>query len=59
MLLRGTEMYERRAEFGLKEKVIDSDTNGARAETGIPHVVSSDSFNEKDWMQMREIADHL
>jgi hypothetical protein len=52
-------MYERRAEFGLKEKILVSDTNGARAETGIPHVVSSDSFTEKDWKQMREIADHL
>ena len=59
MLLRGTEMYERKKEFGLVEKILNEQSESARAELGIPHVVSSPSFSEKEWMKMRDMALNL
>jgi len=49
MILPGTEMFNRREEFGLKEGKIDS-------EYGIPHVVASNTFSEREWLSMHELA---
>jgi radical SAM superfamily enzyme YgiQ (UPF0313 family) len=51
MLLRGTELFEQKQEWGFKEEL-----NG---EFEIPIVTSSNSFTRKEWEEMREIADAL
>jgi hypothetical protein len=68
MLLRGTELYERKQEFQLKEytfqfgsdgDLLDTQGNDQRLLLGIPHVTSSSTFTEDDWFQMRRIASQL
>ncbi|AWY01095.1 hypothetical protein A8139_14735 [Marinomonas primoryensis] len=51
MLLEGTELKEKKAEFGLKEGRIDN--------SGIPHVIESNTFSHKDWLSMHHIATNL
>ncbi|TXY09264.1 B12-binding domain-containing radical SAM protein [Vibrio mimicus] len=51
MLLEGTQLSEDRELYGVKEGHID--------DSGIPHVVESDSFTNEDWKAMRELAKKL
>ncbi|WP_375750022.1 B12-binding domain-containing radical SAM protein [Vibrio sp. HN007] len=51
MLLEGTQLSDDRELYGIKEGQID--------DSGIPHVVESDSFTNKEWKAMREIAKKL
>lgn len=51
MLLEGTQLSEDRDSYGVKEGHID--------DSGIPHVVESDSFTNEDWKAMRELAKKL
>lgn len=59
MLLRGTPMYDRKAEFGLVESHEMASPEINRIQTGIPHVVASNSFTYKDWQEMAKIAEEL
>lgn len=51
MLLRGTRLSVEREKYGFKEKPM--------GEFQIPTVVESDSFTEKEWLQMKEIAERM
>jgi coproporphyrinogen III oxidase-like Fe-S oxidoreductase len=51
MLLRGTDLFFEKEKWEFKEKII--------GKYQIPLVVESNSFNQKDWYQMREIANDL
>ena len=51
MLLKGTELYTERKKWNMKEKTI--------GDYHIPVVVSSSSFTEEDWWEMKYIADSL
>lgn len=51
MLLRGTELYDEKLKWNLKEEVI--------GEFNIPVVVSSNSFSHKEWDKMHEMATML
>ncbi len=51
MLLEGTELKEKMAEFCLKEGSID--------DSGIPHVIESNTFSHEDWLSMHHIASNL
>lgn len=51
MLLEGTQLSDDRETYGIKECHID--------DSGIPHVVQSDSFTNDEWKAMREIAKKL
>lgn len=59
MLLRGTPLYERRAELGLVESEEIASASIDRIQDGIPHVVSSPSFTYEDWKTMAKMADAL
>ena len=69
MLLRGTELYSQKVEFGMVEEKFLYDEDGSlsegankrtdRLELGIPHVVASNSFSHEEWRVMREIASKL
>lgn len=48
MLLKGTQLYTQKEQFAFREKSL------GRFE--IPHVVESNTYTEKDWLQMHEIA---
>jgi hypothetical protein len=48
MLLKGTELYELKHHFNFKEVPM--------GKYNIPTVVESNSFTEKEWQQMYEIA---
>jgi radical SAM superfamily enzyme YgiQ (UPF0313 family) len=59
MLLKGTEMYDLKDEFGLVEKYLDEDLeeiDERRQYAGIPHVVQSSSFTETEWHKMKKLA---
>lgn len=51
MLLKGTELFYQKERFGFKEREI--------GEFNIPIVTKSNSFSEKDWFSMHEIAQSL
>lgn len=51
MLLRGTELYENKEKWGLKEEVL--------GEFNIPTVTSSNSFTKDDWLMMQDLASKL
>lgn len=51
MLLKGTELYDTKENYNFKEMPL--------GKYSIPTVVSSNSFNETEWLQMKEIADSL
>lgn len=51
MLLRGTELFNKKLQWNLKEEAI--------GEFDIPVVTSSNSFSRPDWECMNEIADNL
>ncbi|MEO9953917.1 radical SAM protein [Nonlabens sp.] len=51
MLLKGTELYLEKEKYKMEEKTIN--------EFDIPVVVKSDSFTEKEWLQMKERAEDL
>lgn len=51
MLLEGTQLSDDRESYGIKEGYID--------DSGIPHVVESDSFTNEEWKAMRELAKKL
>ncbi len=51
MLLRGTGLFEQRAQFGFQEEIL--------GDFNIPTVTSSDSFSKNDWLQMQNIAESL
>lgn len=51
MLLKGTELYDTKDNYNFKEMPL--------GKYSIPTVVSSNSFNETEWLQMKEIADSL
>ncbi len=59
MLLRGTPLYDKKLELGLIESTEMASPDIDRAQTDIPHVVSSPSFTYKDWKTMAEIAASL
>ena len=48
MLLRGTELYDEKLKWNLKEEIV--------VEFNIPVVVSSNSFSHNDWEKMHEMA---
>lgn len=51
MLLKGTELYACKNDYNMAEKEI--------GDYHIPTVVSSNSFTENDWLEMKNIANHL
>jgi radical SAM superfamily enzyme YgiQ (UPF0313 family) len=51
MLLEGTQLSKDRDSYGIKEGYIDN--------SGIPHVIESDSFTKKDWVAMSKLAEKL
>jgi radical SAM superfamily enzyme YgiQ (UPF0313 family) len=51
MLLRGTELFAQRTTWGFKER--------PEGEFGIPVVYESNSFTEREWWAMKEMADEL
>ncbi len=51
MLLKGTELYDLKKEFKFKEKTL--------GKYNIPVVIESNSFTEKEWWQMHDIATQL
>lgn len=51
MLLKGTKLYQQKNQFGFKEQNI--------GEYNIPVVTQSNSFSEKEWYQMKQIAESL
>ena len=51
MLLEGTDLADKKHDFGLKEGVIDH--------SGIPHVIESNTFNRDEWSVMHSIAKNL
>jgi len=48
MLLEGTQLAADKEVFGIKEGHID--------DSGIPHVIESDSFTKDEWKAMRDLA---
>lgn len=59
MLLRGTKMYDMKGKYNLREKVLDGHLkplDDLRQYNGIPHVISSSTFNENHWIQMKNFA---
>lgn len=60
MLLRGTPLYDNKAEFGLVESTdIASDCIPRVQDNVIPHVVSSNTFTYSDWKKMSMLAEWL
>jgi radical SAM superfamily enzyme YgiQ (UPF0313 family) len=51
MLLEGTDLKNKKDEFGLKEGHID--------DSGIPHVIASNTFTRNEWEIMHSIANNL
>ena len=51
MLLKGTSLYFQKDRYNIKERVIGN--------FNIPVVVSSKTFSENEWQEMRRIADNL
>lgn len=51
MLLEGTDLKDKKDEFGLIEGLID--------DSGIPHVIASSTFSHSDWKIMHRIAQQL
>lgn len=51
MLLKGTELFAEKEKWNFREKITD--------DFNIPVVVSSNSFNESDWLLMQNIAGGL
>lgn len=51
MLLEGTDLKNKQDEFGLKEGHID--------DSGIPHVIASNTFTHNEWKIMHSIASNL
>lgn len=51
MLLKGTELYQQKDQFGFKEQ--------ESGEYNIPVVIQSNSFSEREWYQMETIASFL
>lgn len=63
MILRGTELDQKKKLFGLKEELISDNFDiclpKERMFLGIPHVTSSDSFSRKEWLEMFKISKKL
>jgi radical SAM superfamily enzyme YgiQ (UPF0313 family) len=63
MLLRGTELYERKSELGLVENFErafeGNDEDLERLQNDIPHVVSSPWFTYEDWREMSRLSEIL
>lgn len=51
MLLKGTELYDQKERFSFKEKEV--------GDFNIPVVIECDSFSEKDWHLMKNMAESL
>ncbi len=51
MLLEGTDLKNQKEKFGLVEGLID--------DSGIPHVIASNSFSHEDWKTMHHMAQQL
>lgn len=59
MLLKGTPLFEVKDKFGLVERVLNEDleeVDEKRIYSGIPHVVKSSTFDEKEWNEMKQLA---
>ena len=59
MLLRGTELYDRKKELDLVESTDMNFPKIPRIQEGIPHVVASPSFTVDEWLKMGEMAEAL
>ena len=59
MLLRGTELEERKEEWDLVESPVSAGNLIDRVQEDIPHVIASGSFTFQDWRRMAEIANNL
>ena len=59
MLLRGTPLHHNKQKLGLIESSDININYIPRIQTGIPHVVTSKSFDYKDWQQMADMAASL
>jgi len=59
MLLRGTELYERKTELGLVESTDIADLEIDRVQTNISHVIASPSFTYQEWQAMASLAESL
>lgn len=59
MLLRGTDLFDQKAKYGLVESNELASDAIDRVQVDIPHVVSSHSFSYDDWKQMCSIASQL
>lgn len=68
MLLRGTELFQQKETFQMQEHVFaineDGDLGGIeshhdRIDFGIPYVISSNTFNQYEWTEMKQIASTL
>jgi radical SAM superfamily enzyme len=59
MLLRGTKMFDGKADLGLVESDEMASAAIDRVQTGIPHVIASNTFTHEDWRQMATIAEDL
>lgn len=63
MILRGTELYDKKKLYGLKEELVsesfDFDLPKERMFVGIPHVTSSISFRRSEWQEMLKISKSL
>lgn len=55
MLLRGTELYARRHELGLREDFLQSAVT-TRIQDFIPHVVETPTLSTTEWIHLGEIA---
>ena len=62
MLLKGTELFHMKDKYQLREKVLNSDlmpVTDMRLFAGIPHVVSSSTFTEDQWLRLKSMASEL
>jgi coproporphyrinogen III oxidase-like Fe-S oxidoreductase len=59
MLLRGTPIYDQKRQLGLIESTDINLEKIPRQQQNIPHVVASQTFNYKEWLEMANIAESL
>lgn len=59
MLLRGTPLYDQKRQLGLIESTDIHLEKIPRQQQNIPHVVASQTFSYKEWLEMANIAESL